>query len=58
MVWIILVGFIPNNHGRSCEVHPYGCGNALIEEEGNGVGHLICFCLVEKIQICGLRGEK
>jgi hypothetical protein len=53
MVQIVLVGFLPNDHGRSCEAHPYGCGNALIEEEGNGVGHLICLHLVEKGFLAG-----
>ena len=51
MVWIVLVGFLPDDHGCSCEAHPYGCGNTLIEGEGNGVGHLVCLRLVEKVHI-------
>jgi hypothetical protein len=31
MVHIIVVGFLSDNHGRSCEVHLYECGNTLIE---------------------------
>ena len=50
-MWIILVGFLPDDHGRSCKVHPYGCGNALIEGEGNGVGRLVCLLLVEKVHL-------
>jgi hypothetical protein len=53
MVRIVLVGFLPDNHGRSCAAHPYGCGNALIEEEDNGVGHLIRLHLVEKTHLAG-----
>jgi hypothetical protein len=50
-MWIILVGFLPDNHGRSCEVHPYGCADTLIEGEGNGMGHLVCLHLVEKVHL-------
>ena len=53
MLQIVLVGFLPSGHGHSCEAHPYGCGNVLIEEEGNGAGHLICLHLVEKINLAG-----
>ena len=51
MVWIVLVGFLPDDHGRSCEAHPCGCGNTLIEGEGNGVGHLVHLRLVEKVHL-------
>jgi len=57
MVWIVLVGFLPSDHGCSCEAHPYGCGNAFIEEEGDGVGHLICLCLVEKTHLADYEVE-
>ena len=53
MMRIVLVGFLPSDHGRSCKKHPYGCGNALIEEEGNVVGHLIRLHLVEKTHLAG-----
>ena len=53
MVQIILVGFFPDDHGRTCEMHPYGCGNVHIKDEGNGVGHLICLHLVEKVHLVG-----
>ena len=52
-VWIVLVGFLPDDHGRSCAGHPYGCGNVLIEEEGNSVGRFIRLCLVEKMHLAG-----
>ena len=53
MVQIVLVGFLPNDHGRSCAAHPYGCGNALIEEEDNGVGRFIRLRLVENTHLAG-----
>jgi len=53
MMRVVLVGSLPSDHGRSCEAHPYGCGNALIEEEGNGVGRLIRLRLVEKTHLAG-----
>jgi len=51
MVWIVFVGFLPDDHGHSCKVHPYGCGHALIVGEGNGVGRLVRLRLVEKVQL-------
>ena len=53
MMRVVLVGFLPSDHGRSCKAHPYGCGNVLIEEEGNSVGQLIRLHLVEKIHLSG-----
>ena len=44
---IVLVGFLPDGHGRSCVEHPYGCGNALIERPDNGVGTVVRLRLVE-----------
>ena len=44
---IVLVGFLPSGHGRSCGEHPYGCGNAFIETPDNGVGRLVRLRLVE-----------
>ena len=51
MVWIVLVGFLPDNHVRSCKTHPYGFRHVLIEGEGNGVGHLVHLRLVEKVHL-------
>ena len=51
MMGVVLVGFFPSDHGHSCKVHPYGCGNAHIEGEGNGVGCLVCLLLVEKVNL-------
>jgi len=48
---IVLVGFCPDGHGRSCETHPYGCGNAFIESVGNGVGRLVHLHLAEKTNL-------
>jgi hypothetical protein len=53
MVRIVLVGCLPYNHGCSCSEHPYGCGIALIQAHGNGVGLLIRLHLVEKIHLAG-----
>jgi hypothetical protein len=35
---IILVGFYADNNGRSCDVHPGGCGNLVIDRDDVGVG--------------------
>jgi hypothetical protein len=53
MVKIVLAGFLPDNHGRSCDAHPFGCGNALLESEGNGVSRLVHLRLVEQIHLAG-----
>ena len=56
---IVLVGFLPDDHGRICEAHPYGCGNALIDGDGNGVGSLVRLRLVEGTHLAGyaVRGD-
>ena len=51
MVQIVLVDFLPDDHSCGCEAYPYGCGNTLIEVEGNGVGHLVHLRLVEKVHL-------
>ena len=48
---IVLVGFLPDCHGRSCDTHPYGCGNAFIESADNGVGRVVRLRLVEKTNL-------
>ncbi len=50
MMRVVLVGFLPSDHGCSCQAHPY-CGNALIKEECDGVGRLIHLRLVENIHL-------
>jgi hypothetical protein len=36
---IVLVGFLPNGNGRSCELHPFGYGNSLVVNRvDSGVG--------------------
>jgi hypothetical protein len=49
MVEIVLVGFLPIDHGCSCDVHPYGCGKE--ESEGHGVGRLVSLHLVEQTHL-------
>ena len=58
---IVLVGFLPDGHGRSCVEHPYGCGNALIERPDNGVGTMVwrsrTIVIVDSnLRFCGWRG--
>ena len=53
MMRVVLAGFLPSDDGRSCEAHPYGCRNVLIEEEDDGVGRLIHLRLVEKTHLAG-----
>ena len=39
---IIIVGFLPDNNGRSCALHPFGCGNIVVLEHAyGGVGMLV-----------------
>ena len=39
---IIIVGFLPDNNGRSCALHPFGCGNIVVLQRGDGgVGMLL-----------------
>jgi hypothetical protein len=33
---IVLVGFLPDGNGRSCELHPFGCGNSLVVNRADG----------------------
>ena len=36
---IVLVSFLPDGNGRSCELHPFGCGNILVVNRNDmGVG--------------------
>jgi hypothetical protein len=39
---IVIVGFLPDNNGRSCDLHPFGCGNILVlQRVDDGVGMLL-----------------
>ncbi len=39
---IIIVGFLPDNNGRACALHPFGCGNIVVLERADGgVGMLV-----------------
>ena len=55
MVKNILVGFLPRDNRRSCKAHPYGCGNALLEQQCNGFGRLVQLQLVEKTNLAGYK---
>ena len=33
---IVIVGFLSDNNGQSCALHPFGCGNILVLQRGNG----------------------
>jgi hypothetical protein len=48
---IVLVGFLPNSHGRSCGAHPFGCGYAFIECAENSMGRLVHLRLVEQTNL-------
>jgi hypothetical protein len=53
---VILVGFLPNDNGRSCSIHPFECGNALVlAEDGkrHGVGMKLRMWLVDKTHLAG-----
>jgi hypothetical protein len=39
---IVIVGFLPDNNGRSCALHPFGCGNIVVlQRNDGGVGMLL-----------------
>ena len=39
---INIVGFLECSNGRTCDMHPYGCGNILVlEHPDNGVGMVL-----------------
>ena len=47
MLCIVLVGFLPDNNGCNCNLHPFGCGNALILNcDDWGVGIHLCLCMI------------
>jgi hypothetical protein len=49
---IVLVGFLPMDNGRTCEVHPFGCGNSLVlNREDYGVGIVLRLRLVVRDQL-------
>ena len=46
MEQIVLVGFLPDSIGRSCELHPFGCGNSLVlNRDDYGVGIVLRHCM-------------
>ncbi len=48
---LVLVGFLPDCHGCSCDTNPYGCRNAFIESVGNGVSRFVHLHLVDKTNL-------
>ena len=62
---IVLVGFLPDDNGRSCANHPFGCGNSLVlNREDLGVGvhlhrcsfvhhELACYMMNEETDLMG-----
>ena len=50
---VVLVGFLPTDNGRSCSLHPFGCGNALVLERDNthGVRMKLRMRLVDKTNL-------
>ena len=43
---IVLVGFLPDGNGRSCDLHPFGCGNSVVLNwDDYGVGTVIRLCM-------------
>ena len=60
MECIVLVSLLECNNARSCELHPFGCGNSLVlNKEDWGVGlHLhLCMMKVANELICYFVGS-
>ncbi len=56
MFQVILVGFLPNDNGWSCALHPFGCCNALVlATSSHGVGMHIRLHLVKKSHLTGYK---
>ena len=46
MEQIVLVGFLPDGNGGSCDLHPFGCGNSLVLNwDDYGVGTVLGLCM-------------
>ena len=55
---IVIVGFLPDNNGRSCALHPFGCGNIVVLERADGgVGMLVRLRMSWVCGDCGWHGE-
>ncbi len=48
---IVIAAFLCGGHIHNCVLHPYGCGNSLLENAGNGVGRLVHLHLVEETNL-------
>ena len=55
---MLIFGVHPPSNGRSCERHPYGCGNSWIyESRYHGVGMQICLRLVDGSHLAGYTAQ-
>ena len=51
---VVLVGFLTDNNGRNCDLHPFGCGNALILNRDDwGVGIRLRLCMMVEHELAG-----
>ena len=49
---IVIVGFLPDNNGRSCALHPFVCVNILVLQRGDdGVGMLLHVRMIVKNEL-------
>ena len=48
---IIIVGFIECSNGRTCESHPDGCGNVVLERDDHGLGLLLRLRMIRKDEL-------
>jgi len=54
---VVLVGFLPSDNGRSCSLHPFGYGNALVLERDNShvAGMKLQMQLVDKTNLASYK---
>jgi hypothetical protein len=44
---IVIVGFLPDNNGHSCTLHPFGCGNIMaLQHADGGLGMHLHICMI------------
>jgi hypothetical protein len=45
---IVLISFLERNNGRSCKLHPFGCGNSLVLNRDDwGVSLRLHLCMTK-----------
>ena len=55
MEWIVLVGVLLCDNGRSCNLQPFGCGNLLVlnrHDHGAGICHHIWMMMFPNKLVC------